>query len=209
MSPRVTEAYKLEKKRELLKAAKQVFIQKGYTHATMQDILDEAGVSRGALYAYFDNIEHVFIEVLRYDDQEDILLFEPADEQTQLWLHIVNWVQQQRINIEKATQTLVLAKAEFFLSSQYVKNKNSFPYITERYQKLVEAIQAVIQKGVERGEFQPRIEAKAIACYLISALDGLMLNTFQLGAERTNVSGQLSALLLSLEELLCPLIKRN
>ena len=29
-------------------------------------------MSRGAVYAYFDNVEHVFIEVLRFDDQETL-----------------------------------------------------------------------------------------------------------------------------------------
>jgi AcrR family transcriptional regulator len=204
MSPKVSEEYKREKKNELLQAARRVFIRNGYTHTTMQDIMDEAGVSRGALYSYFDNIEHVFMEVLQFDDQQDILLFEP-DDPASLWTHITNWIKQQQKNIEMIHQSLLLSKAEFFLSSNYVRNKENFPYITERYQRIAEEIKSVIQKGVEQGEFQPRLPPESIALYLISFLDGLMLNTFQLGSERTNVNEQLTVLLFSLREMLCPI----
>lgn len=202
MSPKVSEEYKREKKNELLQAARRVFIRNGYTHTTMQDIMDEAGVSRGALYSYFDNIEHVFMEVLQFDDQQDILLFEP-DDQSSLWTHVTNWIKQQQKNIEAINQSLLLSKAEFFLSSNYVRNKENFPYITERYQRIVDAIKSVIQKGIEQGEFQPRLSPESIALYLVSFLDGLMLNTFQLGSERTNVNEQLTVLLFSLKEMLC------
>ncbi|WP_307723436.1 TetR family transcriptional regulator, partial [Aneurinibacillus migulanus] len=204
MSPKVSEEYKREKKNELLQAARRVFIRNGYTHTTMQDIMDEAGVSRGALYSYFDNIEHVFMEVLQFDDQQDILLFEP-DDQSSLWTHVTNWIKQQQKNIEAINQSLLLSKAEFFLSSNYVRNKENFPYITERYQRIVDAIKSVIQKGIEQGEFQPRLSPESIALYLVSFLDGLMLNTFQLGSERTNVNEQLTVLLFSLKEMLCPI----
>lgn len=204
MSPKVSEEYKREKKNELLQAARRVFIRNGYTHTTMQDIMDEAGVSRGALYSYFDNIEHVFMEVLQFDDQQDILLFEP-DDPASLWTHITNWIKQQQKNIEMIHQSLLLSKAEFFLSSNYVRNKENFPYITERHQRIAEEIKSVIQKGVEQGEFQPRLPPESIALYLISFLDGLMLNTFQLGSERTNVNEQLTVLLFSLKEMLCPI----
>ncbi|WP_406243694.1 TetR/AcrR family transcriptional regulator [Tissierella carlieri] len=79
MSPKVSNQYKTNKRKELLEAAKRVFIQKGYIQATMQDIIDEAGISRGALYSYFNNIQHVFEELLKLEDKMDILYFKKED----------------------------------------------------------------------------------------------------------------------------------
>lgn len=70
MCPKVSDEYKQQKKLEILRAARRVFIRKGFTRTVMQDIMEEAGMSRGAVYAYFGNVQHVFLEVLRYDDQE-------------------------------------------------------------------------------------------------------------------------------------------
>src|SRR5690606_39468320 len=78
MAPIVSEEYKRKKKIELIKAAKKVFIEQGFVRTSMQDIMDEAEVSRGTLYSYFDNIDHVFIEVLKYEDQKNIDYFLPS-----------------------------------------------------------------------------------------------------------------------------------
>ena len=76
MSPKVNNQYKKNKELEILKSAKNVFIKKGYLKATMQDIIVEAGISRGAIYSYFNNIEHVFEEILKLEDEKDIIYFE-------------------------------------------------------------------------------------------------------------------------------------
>ena len=202
MSPRVSEAYKQEKRRELLQSARRVFVRKGYTDTTMQDIMDEAGISRGALYAYFDHIDHVFTEVLQFDDQEDIFFFEP-DGDSPLWKQITHWVDVQRKSIEGINDSLVRAKAEFFLTSKYVR-QHHVPFLEQRYNNLKDTIKGFIEKGAERGEFRPRLPADHISLYFISFIDGLMLNTFQLKTETTNVDGQLSVFQYSLEQMLCP-----
>ncbi|WP_315118914.1 TetR family transcriptional regulator [uncultured Clostridium sp.] len=204
MSPKVSDEYKKEKKIQLLQAARGVFIKKGYIHATMQDIMDEAGVSRGALYAYFNNIDHVFMEALRFDDEEMLYFFEP-DDKSLMWSQLTKWIKKQEKSIEAINNSLLLARAEFFLSSNYIKDKDNFPYIKERYEITVRAISAVIQKGTDKGEFQPRIPPESIARYFISSLNGLMLDTFQLGSKVTNVQEQLTTLIFSLEKMLCPI----
>jgi AcrR family transcriptional regulator len=204
MCPRVSEEYKREKKLEILTAARRVFIRKGYTRTVMQDIMDEAGMSRGAVYAYFDNVEHVFIEVLRFDDQETLRFFEP-DPQYPIWNQLMDWVRKQQGDISLIQHSLVLARAEFFLSSSYVHAKKDYPYLTERYQLTVEAMGRVIRKGWEQGEFRPRLEPEAIARYIISFLNGLMLDTFQLGPTVTCVPEQLETFIQSLCAMLNPI----
>ncbi|GIN94136.1 TetR family transcriptional regulator [Siminovitchia terrae] len=203
MAPKVSEEYKNEKRKELIKAAKKVFIEKGYVHTSMQDIMDEAGISRGAFYSYFDNIDHVFIEVLKDDDKKDVQYFVPSDEGP-LWPQLKRWVEEQQYHIEAIDQTLLFAKAEFFLSSKYVKNKNNFPYISERYNQTAEAIEKVLNEGIRKGEFRPQQSTHSIARYIISFIDGLMLDTFQLGHKQTKVKDQLFVLLFSLEKIINP-----
>jgi len=203
MAPKVSEEYKKERKRELIEAAKKVFIEKGFVHTSMQDIMDKAGISRGALYSYFDNIEHVFIEVLKYNDQIDIQYFVPSDEGS-LWLQLKNWVEEQQFYIETIDQTLLYTMAGFFLSSNYANDKDDFPYISERYNRTTEAIEELLNEGMRKGEFRPQQSTRSIARYLVSFINGLMLDTFQLGHEQTKVKDQLSVLLFSLEKLINP-----
>ncbi|RAT97816.1 TetR family transcriptional regulator [Brevibacillus sp. Leaf182] len=203
MAPKVSDEYKTKKKIELLQAAKRVFISKGYTRATMQDVMDEAGVSRGALYAYFDNLEHLYLELLQFEDQQDVQFFTPIAGETS-WNQITKWVYKQQVEIEKIEQTLSQANSEFFLSLKDQQKQQTYPYVTTRYEKMVDVLTAFFAHGTATGEFKPQLPPEAIARYLITVIDGLMLDTAHLGAEKTKVPAQMEALLFSLRAMLGP-----
>jgi len=63
--PRVVPAYKEEARTRILTAANQVFGEKGYRQATMDDVAKKLGVSKGALYLYFASKEELFEAVSR------------------------------------------------------------------------------------------------------------------------------------------------
>lgn len=203
MAPKVSDEYKTKKKIELLQAAKRVFISKGYTRATMQDVMDEAGVSRGALYAYFDNLEHLYLELLQFEDQQDVQFFTPIAGET-FWNQITKWVYKQQVEIEKIEQTLSQANSEFFLSLKDQQKQQTYPYVTTRYEKMVDVLTAFFAHGTATGEFKPQLPPEAIARYLITVIDGLMLDTAHLGAEKTKVPAQMEVLLFSLRAMLGP-----
>lgn len=58
-------------RQHLLRAARSVFARDGYVNTRMADIADEAGLSMGALYRYFENKESVF-EHLVADIHEEL-----------------------------------------------------------------------------------------------------------------------------------------
>lgn len=205
MAPIVSEEYKRKKKIELIEAASKVFIEQGFVRTSMQDIMDEAEVSRGTLYSYFNNIDHTFIEVLKYEDQKNIDYFIPSSEIT-LWEKLKNWVEEWQFYIEKIDQTLVHANTEFFLSSDYVKSKDDSSYLSKRYVRTTEAIEKLIEEGTRTKEFKPQQSSRSIAMFILSFLNGLMLDTYQLGDEQTIVKDQLTVLLYSLEKLINPTI---
>ena len=206
MSPKVSNQYKINKRKELLEAAKRVFIQKGYIQATMQDIIDEAGISRGALYSYFNNIQHVFEELLKLEDEMDILYFE-KEEKSSFWQQLINWIKMQQKNIESINQSLLLCKTEFFLTTYRNSNETSNPYVIERYKELASSIKGFIEEGVKKEEFKPCMPSGSIALYIISFIDGLMLDTFNLGIEVTKVNEQIDILFFTLRKMLCPIIE--
>lgn len=52
------------RKQEILQAAQTLICSKGYQFTTINDIIDEAGISRGTFYLYFQSIESVFHELV-------------------------------------------------------------------------------------------------------------------------------------------------
>lgn len=55
--------YPEETVRRILDTAERLFIEKGYERASLQDILDETGLSKGAVYHHFASKEDIFYSV--------------------------------------------------------------------------------------------------------------------------------------------------
>jgi AcrR family transcriptional regulator len=53
-----------DKKRRILDGAHQVFIARGFDAASMHDIAAAAQVSKGTLYVYFEDKEHLFLALI-------------------------------------------------------------------------------------------------------------------------------------------------
>ena len=51
--PRLTEATKQARRRQIIDAAFTCFTAKGYTHTSMSDIIKESGLSSGSIYSHF------------------------------------------------------------------------------------------------------------------------------------------------------------
>lgn len=61
--PRVTEAYRTARRDEIVSAALRCFARKGYQRTSMADIIDESGLSAGAIYGHFTGKQELFAAV--------------------------------------------------------------------------------------------------------------------------------------------------
>ena len=68
---RVTEAYYDRKKKEITDAALRVCNRKTVSSMTMQDVINETGLSQGAIYRYYQNIDELLADLLSriHEDQ--------------------------------------------------------------------------------------------------------------------------------------------
>ena len=55
--------YPEETVRKILDTAERLFIEKGYDHASLQEIIEETGLSKGAIYHHFASKEEIFYSV--------------------------------------------------------------------------------------------------------------------------------------------------
>ncbi len=61
--PRVTEAYRVARRDEIITAALNCFAAKGYQRTSMADIIEESGLSAGAIYGHFAGKKELFAAV--------------------------------------------------------------------------------------------------------------------------------------------------
>jgi AcrR family transcriptional regulator len=61
--PRVSQAHLDARRRQILDAARRCFVRNGFHATSMQDVLDEAGLSAGAVYRYFPGKEAIIAAI--------------------------------------------------------------------------------------------------------------------------------------------------
>jgi AcrR family transcriptional regulator len=67
--PKVTSEYKDLVRTRILESAHRVFSEKGYREATMDEIAEGVGLSKPALYRYYQSKEELFREIFRLFNQ--------------------------------------------------------------------------------------------------------------------------------------------
>jgi len=63
--PKVTEEHKEARREQILAGAQRAFAQHGYEGATVARLEEETGLSRGAIFNYFESKEALFIALAR------------------------------------------------------------------------------------------------------------------------------------------------
>ena len=157
-----------DKRRLLLDAAVRVFARKGFHASRVSDIAEEAGVAHGLLYHYFDSKDEVLEAV--FDENWSVLLariesVEQTDESAVDQLrHIAAIVLRTWLHLPDVVRVVV---REFGRS----------PEVAERIGVLAQpifAIERVIARGIERGEFRQDVDPRFAATVVYGSIDELL-----------------------------------
>ncbi|OWA33405.1 hypothetical protein B9G55_22300 [Saccharibacillus sp. O16] len=201
MSPRLTDQRKEERIQQILSAAKQVFIEKGYGEASLKDIIEEAGMSRGWIYLYYQTKEEIFEALLDYQDIEYHQYLEQLKaESSSIWAVIQQIYDRQLHDLENYGGGIVPAFYEYFLVGWRDAPRSEL--LHQRYEKGIKLFEQLLQAGVERGEFTPSLPLSDIAKLISSFQEGIVTHAITIGLEKANTHLQFAALLQYLYNLL-------
>ncbi len=76
-----------ERKKQVMKAAHDLFVEKGFVKTSVQDILDKSGISKGTFYNYFPSKKELLISIFEKINMEteqrrmEVLAGRPVDDQ--------------------------------------------------------------------------------------------------------------------------------
>jgi AcrR family transcriptional regulator len=139
---------------ELLDAALDLFVEKGFAATRSEEVAARAGVSKGTLFLYFQSKEELFKAVVRENISgrftewnAEFEAFEGTSAEMLTYCLNVWW---ERVGATKASGITKLMMSE-------AKN---FPDLAAFYQQEViqpgqTLIRRILQRGIDRGEFRP------------------------------------------------------
>lgn len=172
--PKVSKEYSAERQQHIIDAAYRCFSKKGFHQTTMRDIYEEAKLSPGAVYHYFNSKDEIIQASFDFDYQRSLELFNAArvndnplkalDDLLDFFLHGLKGAAALgagRVNLQGWAEALVN------------------PQLRETIQRVVnsyrEALSEVIQKGQQAGQINKSLEPLSTSQLLLSVYYGLEL----------------------------------
>lgn len=139
---------------EVLDAALKMFAQKGFASTKVEDIAREAGLSKGAIYRYFSSKEDIFESLVNR-------AIAPIADRT---LELAETSFENPEKLIRAFFAVIVGKLSdpdtLALPRIVLQEAGRFPGLAELYRrqvidKGVAAIEMIVERGVETGDFRP------------------------------------------------------
>jgi AcrR family transcriptional regulator len=139
---------------ELLEAALDLFVEKGFAATRSEEVAARAGVSKGTLFLYFQSKEELFKAVVTQNLRGEVTEWNHAFDQfegsTADMLHRCMQLWWERFGSTKASGLTKL---------MLIEGRN-FPELAAFYRREVveprhELLRRIVRRGIDRGEFAP------------------------------------------------------
>ncbi|MFT4412341.1 TetR/AcrR family transcriptional regulator [Fredinandcohnia humi] len=184
MPPIVSDEYKQKKKREILDSAQQAFGEKGYQVATIDDIVAYSGMSKGAIYNYFESKEDIYVQLMNLRTERTFEFFEESLKEYKTATEKIKFLFKTYADVElnEDRQKSIQVHVEFFINSgrDAEMKKLMVDRFKDIYQKfLIE----IVEEGKKVGEFGTHVDSNIISSLFWGILDGVCLHYSVLGAD--------------------------
>jgi len=168
-----------EKRPLILQAATEVFAEQGFAAVTVAEIAQRAGIGKGTVYEYFSSKDELLFAVFEWMNERILERFEAllaengsSRERLQRMLGIAAEITCEQVEM----QAVVL---DFWAASRGTKSEERYNQSCVKSFRTYRQLAAdVIRKGQTAGEFNPSIDADAIAVMMVAAIDGLGVQIF-------------------------------
>ena len=120
------------KKEAILEAALDAFASRGFEQASYNQIIEKAGISKGAMYYYFDDKEDLYATVVRHELEEVVAQFHTLPQVSsvdEFWRMLVEMMLQAQAFVIAEPRKIQLLRSLMKLRLQGTSN----PLIKELY----------------------------------------------------------------------------
>ncbi len=152
----------------------ELFYAKGYNNTSLDDILKELSLSKGAFYYHFDSKEDFFVQIIQNLLVRKVysMLIEPIEGHDNPLELITNC-------FEQALETAVHNEMDYgFLLNNYInefngRNPKIMGHLNEILRVWEVALVSAIQRGKFNGYIDRHVDSEGVAIYLMSSYMGI------------------------------------
>jgi AcrR family transcriptional regulator len=159
----------------LIDSALHVFAEQGYDHATVEDISEAAGYSKGAYYFHFQSKEDIFLELVAIWVEEQTHRLSFSENTNGLAALAAIETLESFIRYDDRQPQWRLLLPEIWAQSQ--RNPKIRETLQNAYADWIDIIKSILTKADGEGLISLAVEADVAASLVLAAHDGLTLRS--------------------------------
>lgn len=172
--PKVSEGHALARRQQIIDAAYRCFARKGFHQTTMREIYQEAELSPGAVYHYFDSKHEIIAASFDFDYERSLHLFEAAAESEEPLNALTGLLVFLFMGLKSAA-ALGAGRVNVQGWGEALVNPALLATVQRVLGTIHEAATRIVQKAQAQGQIDPKVDALAFSNALISLYYGLEL----------------------------------
>ena len=158
------------KKNKILRAAYTVFVEKGYSDTTMDDIVKKSKMSKGAIYHYYDSKKTLFLSLIDHWETYSFPDFYTKSEVTLTASETLLNLSDVVLDVFKKKKHVFLAEVEFWSLAN--KDREINEKSRTLYNKLLYLFELILKKGIREKEFR-KLNSKIVSMTILTTLQGI------------------------------------
>lgn len=170
MSPRIDVSE--ERKAQILEAARETFTERGFHKTRMTDIAEASGLSKGALYWYFESKDAIILSLLKMVFESELQVMETLlGDNRSAEERLLMYAERGAEDIQNMLKWMPLVYEFLVLAFRRDPIKK---FISSVYRRNMELLEELIQQGINSGEFQAS-NARNAAIAMGSIIEGTLM----------------------------------
>ena len=162
----------VQRTQEVLEAATAVFAKLGFHKARMDDIAEEAGVSKGVLYFYFKSKDAIIEALLKQIFSRSLNMHEMFQKEGSIRDHLLELTDTFGREVQMMKLLLPVAFEFYSLAG---RNKTVNEFVGNYYREMINELGKLIERGIATGELQSGLDTTETARTIISLFEGMTL----------------------------------
>jgi TetR/AcrR family transcriptional regulator, fatty acid metabolism regulator protein len=157
-----------DRRRQILAAAVKVFAEKGFHACRVGDVAEEAGVAYGLVYHYFESKEDLLETIFRTTWTEMLARVNEVEEARVPAAEAVRQVTALLLRTWRRDPDLVRVLVREVTRNQHVQEE------VEELTQAMDALERIVRRGQESGEFRSELDARLAAVVFYGALEEVL-----------------------------------
>jgi AcrR family transcriptional regulator len=168
MTPIVTEEYLESRRKQIIQATIDSFIEKGFKKATMKDICKAAKLSPGAVYNYFGSKDEIIQEIAELSKEQNIAIIDAALESN----NPLATIGREFLSRLKKPGSQKAFALDLELFAEASRNPIMAKVVYESWENLYSQLIGLVERRQKEKHFKANLKPQAVVHMLFSLMLG-------------------------------------